>query len=474
MELLDPIDFRDAEFAKFASSPGNLAALQEHANEIIRGPAFKGSHRSGQFLKYVIDQSIAGHFDLLKERLIGVELFGRSPSYDTGEDAIVRVTANEVRKRLLQHYGGSTTQSEYRLSLPQGSYIPSIARTSLHEVQPVQALNGAGGQHSPPDVEFSAGPSQSDSTPDIVERLPTIPVETIRAPAKPGHKWLVFFSFIVVLNVGLWLFFHYAKPSASAELLSHLPWSVLFESGNPTIVVTSDPNIAEIQGFTGDQISLSDYANHNYFSGPKQLTPEDEHFVHYVLRGDKASSVDVPIAVKAGQIAQSASRKIEVRGARDIQLSDLKTDANLIILGSPRSDPWSGLYSDQLDFRFVFNKDIGKEFVLNAHPHANERVSYVATAPGWATGQSYAIVAFLQNPDSNGHILLLAGASAEGTEAAGRLVTESTRLSQALQQCGLFQAHAVANFEMLLQLNTMAGSPSHEDVVACHILGSTH
>src|SRR6202007_2347544 len=96
--------------------------------EVIEGAAFKASQRSGQFLKYIVDQAIAGHFESLKERVIGVELFGRSPSYDTGEDAIVRVTASDVRRRLLQHYGRYGTASEFRISLPLGSYIPEIAR----------------------------------------------------------------------------------------------------------------------------------------------------------------------------------------------------------------------------------------------------------------------------------------------------------------------------------------------------------
>lgn len=64
-----------------------------------------------------MNQSLAGRFEQLKERIIGVEVFGRSPTYDTGVDAIVRVTTSEVRKRLVQHYGRNGISSEFRLSL---------------------------------------------------------------------------------------------------------------------------------------------------------------------------------------------------------------------------------------------------------------------------------------------------------------------------------------------------------------------
>src|SRR5580698_7253135 len=129
-DMLSPssTDNRIAEIAKIAETKGGLASLQQHVKEVIEGDVFKGSHRSGQFLQYIVDQAVAGRFDSLKERVIGMELFGRSASYDTGDDAIVRVTASDVRKRLLQHYGSYGTASEFRIRLPLGSYIPEIIR----------------------------------------------------------------------------------------------------------------------------------------------------------------------------------------------------------------------------------------------------------------------------------------------------------------------------------------------------------
>jgi hypothetical protein len=469
------IDTQVVEISKLAQSEHEITALQHHLREITEGPAFKTSQRSGQFLKYIVDQSIAGHFESLKERLIGVQLFGRSHSYDTGEDAIVRVTASEVRRRLLQHYGTSTAPSEYRVSLPLGSYVPLITRTLPPEAVPIETSNGNGAHRLQHDAEAAGETTASASSAahEASEPPSLESVEPLKASAKQtGRRWLFVAASVLILNTGLWFFLRAPSVQPALSPLSYLPWSALFHSTNPTVVITSDPNIAEIQGFTGSQISLSDYANHNYLAGPNKLTPEQERFCRVVLRGDKAASVDTPIAVSAAELAQSVSRKVEVRGARNIELPDLKMDTNFILLGSPRSDPWSGLFSDQLDFKFAYDKATGKEFIVNEHPRPTEQANYVATAPGWATGQSYAILALLQNPDSNGRILLLAGADAEGTEAAGKLVTHLPRLSQALDQCGLLHARPATNFEMLLRLNTMAGSPGNVDLIACHILRS--
>lgn len=427
-----------------------IAPLQDHLKEVLEGDAFKGSHRSGQFLKHVVDQAIAGRFDCLKERVIGIEVFGRSPSYDTGTDAIVRVTASDVRRRLLQHYGRPGTAPEFRISLPSGSYIPKITHEPRHYK---------------------------------VRDLPEVPVHGIPSPGphaasatamSPGNgrnnlQWLVLALLFTAVNLGVW-FSLWSSHRRAERSTSTLLWSAFFSAPHPTKLITSDPNIAEIQGFTGGQISLSDYANHTYVPNPNLLTPEQKHFCFDVLRGDKASSVDTPIAVNIAQLAESNSKKIDVFAARSIQLSDLQADENLILLGSPRSNPWFGLFDRDLDFRFEFDQASRREIIRNVHPRPGELPSYVATAPGWSTGQSFAIIAFIQHPDQNGQVLLLAGENAEGTEAAGKLVVDLPRLASTLKRCGISPSGSLQHFEILLHLNTMAGSPSNVDAAACHIL----
>ncbi len=105
-----------------ASGLGHEEVL-EHLEKILASPAFRTSHRSCQFLRYVMESYLAGDTDLLKERVIGERVFGRSPDYDTGQDSIVRVKANEVRRRLAQYYD-LHPDSPLRIELPAGSYHP--------------------------------------------------------------------------------------------------------------------------------------------------------------------------------------------------------------------------------------------------------------------------------------------------------------------------------------------------------------
>src|SRR3954453_7769423 len=99
------------------------SAILAHLDSVLASPVFSLSHRSCQFLRYIVESSLADEKDLLKERVIGERIFGRRPDYDTGQDSIVRVKANEVRRRLAQYYD-LHGDSQLRIDLPAGAYAP--------------------------------------------------------------------------------------------------------------------------------------------------------------------------------------------------------------------------------------------------------------------------------------------------------------------------------------------------------------
>jgi hypothetical protein len=467
------MDDRMASIARIAESKTKAAYLRQHVKEVTRGAAFQGSHRSGQFLDYIVEKALAGNLDSLKERVIGIELFGRVPTYDTGEDSIVRVTASDVRKRLLQHYGRYGASSQIRVNLPTGSYVPEITWVG-NDKAGLFSFSEAPQDLLDTNQKSAAGP----------ETLTPVPLEPIAAaplasdagsPQSKVTSWRRWIAFIILVAAVILVFFAilWNRPlhATAGQSISVLPWSEFLNSPHSLHLITSDPNIFELQGFTGVQISLSDYANHNYIQEPSKLSPEVKKISDSILKGDKsASAADPPIAAEIAALAQTANKSIEVRPARNIQFSDLKSDDNFIFLGSPSSDPWSALFSDQLDFRFIFDKDSGQEIIRNMHPRQNELTTYVPTAPGWATGRSYAIIAFVKNPDQGGRALLIAGMNGEGTEAAGKLVTDLPRLTAILRSCGLPPSSPPQDFEILLQLNSLAGSSHNVEVPACHIL----
>lgn len=455
---------RSAEIARILGTESDLKLFQQHLEDVLRGEAFRGSHRSGQFLRYVVEQSINGHCDELKERLIGIELFGRAPSYDTGEDAIVRVTASDVRRRLLQHYGTYGTDSEFRIRLPLGSYIPEIVRDVPVKMETAEEKE----VESP--LEASADLSVSSSAVEPEESAPAAQ-EDVKSPERAQGFWTRRKILLCCVAIAVSSIFAMWLVTRAGRIRKESLWGELFGFQWSTKLITSDPNIVEIQTLTGQTVTLSDYANQRYVPDPSKVTPELMKFSTEILRGDKAAAIDTGVAVNVAEwMDQANAGRLTIQSARNLRFADLLKDGNFILLGSPRSNPWALFYNDHLDFRFVFDQNSGQEIVENLHPHRGESAKYIPTAKGFATGQSFAVASYLRNPDHQGHVLLIAGADAEGTEAVDDLMTDSTALSAAMSQCGLPHKAPIPNFQLLLRLSTMAGSPEHSEVIACHIL----
>ena len=100
--------------------------VREELSRVLSSHEFRSSKRSQDFLRYVVEHALAGEADVLKERTIGIEVFGRPVSYDPSDDATVRVKAGEVRKRLGLYYSDQGAQNPIRIELPSGTYVPEF------------------------------------------------------------------------------------------------------------------------------------------------------------------------------------------------------------------------------------------------------------------------------------------------------------------------------------------------------------
>ncbi len=102
--------------------------VHSQLERIVSDTLFAASKRYPQLLRYVVEQALAGNEDNLKERTLGVEVFHRSPDYDTNLDPVVRLCAAEVRKRLAQYYQSPAHVGELRIELNPGSYVPVFSQ----------------------------------------------------------------------------------------------------------------------------------------------------------------------------------------------------------------------------------------------------------------------------------------------------------------------------------------------------------
>src|ERR1700722_12657929 len=161
---------------------------------------FSQSKRYPALLRFVVEQTLDGNADQVKERSIGMEVFGRPPGYDANADPVVRVTAGEIRKRLAQYYYDPAHTDEIRIELPTGSYVPIFQRI-VETAAPLAAL--------PAPVPIESSPVQSspaDPSPPLPPFPPMeSPVAGFSQPAvhHAAHPILTLLLVFVTLLLGL-------------------------------------------------------------------------------------------------------------------------------------------------------------------------------------------------------------------------------------------------------------------------------
>jgi serine/threonine-protein kinase len=104
------------------------AKVLEQANRILTSKTFQPVERLKRFLGFVVEETVAGRGDQLKEYLVGIEVFSKESSFDPRNDPIVRVQARRLRARLARYYREEGQNDEVLIDLPKGGYAPTFHR----------------------------------------------------------------------------------------------------------------------------------------------------------------------------------------------------------------------------------------------------------------------------------------------------------------------------------------------------------
>lgn len=200
-------DFRhdEVDAAEAGTASPDVALIREHLDVVLASDEFSSSRRASELLQHLVERALTGDSASLKERLLGVEIFHRRSDYNTSTDAIVRVTANDVRRRLAQFYSRHPDQP-LRISLPLGSYVPDFIAAPVRE--PDSALASA--------VHISSGTlPHPELLPIAVIEHPTPPASPAPAPVRVLPRLQYALGLILAVLVGWW--FHSAVRGHSAQ-----------------------------------------------------------------------------------------------------------------------------------------------------------------------------------------------------------------------------------------------------------------
>jgi TolB-like protein len=202
--------------------------VRRQLDRLLASPGFANAGRMSRFLKFVVEQTLAGEGERLKEYVIGVEVFDRDADYDPRVDAIVRVEAARLRTKLAEYYAGEGRGDPVVLSLPKGGYAPAIKR------EPAAATDGAGngaatnvGAAGPTVTNGAATPAAT--TPPAVPQLQTA------AARGRVRAWLVTAALAgaVTLAVATWAPWSALEPRTAKPRVAVLPFTPYPDGAGP-------------------------------------------------------------------------------------------------------------------------------------------------------------------------------------------------------------------------------------------------
>ena len=408
----------------------DAAAAREELRRVVESAEFAGSERGRSLLTYLVENALGNGLDRLKERTIGVEIFGRDASYDTGQDAIVRVSANSIRKRLAAYYSRLESEGEpagLRIALPPGSYAPEFTWT---ECAPL------------------AGPA---------------PNLSLKRETRRGHVAYLAAIALLVLACGLLALQNWQLRAAPtrAGAAGIIPWSTIAAHADARIVLT-DANFTLHRFYIQREMTLSEYTSQKWLWEMKERAPQ----VLPLFDTQYTSVVSARAGARISSLLEKADCAAYIHSARSLQLSDFKEDRPIILLGSAPANPWVDLISDRLNFVLDVDHDRRVQMCRNVAPRTGEERTYTATYREQSPGTSYAVISLLPNLSGKGQVLLIAGTGAEATEAAGEMAVDLPRMANELRRRGVDPAGKVRQLELLIRVNSVNQSPSRSEVIA--------
>jgi len=412
------------------SETGNPADLSEEEKtaihlqmeRLLANPYFSHSRRFPSFLRFVVKHTISKQTDLLKERTLGIEIFGKSADYDTASDPIVRVTAAEIRKRIAQYYQDPGHENELRISLPIGSYIPQFHWPANAKEEAPEPL---------PPSEVSIAAAQEEAAPAAV------PVHH-----HSRHWKTAFFTGLALAIVGIALLLFWNSTHRSAY---DYFWGPVLSSSDPVLFCVADQN-------QYSAIALRDAADPS----------------HQIILPDNLTALvmdDLNPIVRMAGVLQSNGKKYSLKGEGATTLLDLQSGPAVFI--GAFDNAWTLRLTRPLRYHFANNADMTEFRIVDSH---------APTQPGWVVSRTqqmatnnyrdYAIVARFTDTNTGRIAIIAAGVGRGGTIAAGEFLTSPEDL--ALLEHAAQAAGNKKNLEVVLSTQIIDGEPGTPKIEASY------
>lgn len=400
----------------------------QQVEKLTKSHSLHSSESLCKLLRYLAEHSLDHPGIALKEYQIATEVLGRPAGFDPQSDSTVRVQAGRLRVKLAEYYGQEGIDDPVLVEIPKGSYA----------------------------LTFTLRPQKSGSP--VVQAAAVEPPKQ-KAPVPSSNRgWPIA---VIVLSVLLASSF-----ITSAMLLSQRPRI------QPASAQNAPPGLALFWNrfVTSPQQPWVIFSNGSFVGRP-------ETGMRYFHSGSDQSTFILDHYTGVGEVLaihqldhafEMLNRPLRVKRGALFSLDDAKNN-DLIFVGSPSEN--LTLLDIPGTEDFVFQRlDSGPRkgdlAVINVHPQPGEQKFFVGTPPNQPTTEDYAIVSLLPGLDPSRSILILAGATTFGTQAAVEYVCREDDLKNLLQRLKVSTPADLKPFEAVLHVKIAHGVPVTADLIA--------
>jgi hypothetical protein len=417
-------------------------ALEEMAGSV----PFRTSRQCQDLLRYIVLHSLSGEDELLRERMLGVEVFGRRPDYDQAADPVVRIRAADVRKRIALFYEATEAATrQVKIAIPSGSY------KAMFEFMGSRDIEASSNEPSPEMVV----PAVVDSRPIELSPVTTPPSESTKNIPRRVRlsRWMVITVVAVLLIPAIYALFRSTRETAFDRF-----WSPVLKAPNRSVIYVGSNAVYTLsQGFL-DRYRREHRLDKVETMGREFLVPlgSTDAVNGNDLVPEKDTYVTVGDAAATARIASFLSlrkKSYDMRFGGDISVGDLRERPAILIGGFNNS--WTLEMTDNLRFVFAYQYQVQDRFDKGRSWKANQDFT-----------EDYAIISRILNSKTGEILITAAGIGHAGTRAAGEFLTSPNDIDSLMLTAP--KGWEKRNLQIVLHTSVINGSPNHPDVIATY------
>lgn len=437
---------------KAEMSGAREAIVQQALEEALASPPFCHTQQCQNLLRYIVKHSLSQEEHLLRERVIGAEVFGRRPDYDTGEDPVVRIRAADVRKRLAQFYQATAESAhppDVQIDIPSGSYRASFRwRDASRSFQDTLAAGGNSTAQEPASLETN----HSLELPYAPLPL-SVEKRTAWQRVPSTLRWMVPAILLFVCAVaGVRMY------KSNQQRAFQVFWGPWVHSAKPVIISIGSNAVYRV---------LPDIADR--YAREHNLEAEGMEFYLPSGPGSNFSGSDVEPAwnsfVALGDVSAVSNlvatltkqnQSFQERFPYDISFAELRSSPTILVGGFNNSMrieleknlPFVAPTRNEIDD----TRTPGRRWIVHnsAQPHDNS--------------EDYAIITRWVQVNGDGPILSVGGMGAYGTVAAAQFICDPAAIARLDRQ--LPKGWENRNLQLVLHVRVVDYHPASSEVVA--------